>query len=79
MSGGSLATGKAYLPAATVSGAKNLKIIFDDETLGINDASLLNGNAEGINGKTIYNLSGQRIAAPQKGINIVNGKKVLVK
>lgn len=26
----------------------------------------------------IFNLSGQRLSAPQKGINIVNGKKVLV-
>lgn len=79
MSGGSLATGKAYLPATTVSGAKNLKIIFDDETLGINDTSLRNGNAESMGEKTIYNLSGQRIAAPQKGINIIGGRKVVVK
>jgi hypothetical protein len=27
----------------------------------------------------IYNLSGQRLNSLQKGINIVNGKKVLVK
>lgn len=27
----------------------------------------------------IYNLSGQRLTAPQKGINIINGKKVMVK
>ena len=26
----------------------------------------------------IFNLNGQRLGAPQKGINIVNGKKVLV-
>ena len=26
---------------------------------------------------TIYNLSGQRLTAPQKGINIINGKKVV--
>ena len=25
----------------------------------------------------IFNLSGQRLAKPQKGINIINGKKVL--
>jgi hypothetical protein len=24
-----------------------------------------------------YNLSGQRLSKPQKGINIINGKKVL--
>ena len=27
----------------------------------------------------IYNLNGERIATPQKGINIINGKKVLVR
>jgi len=27
----------------------------------------------------IYNLQGQKLAAPVKGINIINGKKVLVK
>jgi hypothetical protein len=27
----------------------------------------------------IYSLSGQRLTAPQKGLNIINGKKVLVK
>ena len=27
----------------------------------------------------IYNLRGQRLAAPQKGINIIGGKKVVVK
>ncbi len=28
---------------------------------------------------TIYNLNGQRLTAPQKGLNIVNGKKYVVK
>ena len=82
MTSGILATGKAYLPAAkcpTPASAKSLTIVFDDETLGISDATLRNGNAEGMGEKTIYNLSGQRIAAPQKGINIVNGKKIIVK
>jgi hypothetical protein len=27
----------------------------------------------------IYNLSGQRLREPVKGLNIVNGKKVMVK
>ena len=31
-------------------------------------------------GKTaIFNLSGQRLSAPQKGMNIINGKKVVIK
>ena len=70
--------GKAYLDASA-AGAKSLKIVFDDETLGISDASMLNSNAEGMGEKAIYNLSGQRIAAPQKGINIIGGRKVVVK
>ena len=28
---------------------------------------------------TIYNLAGQRLGKTQKGINIVNGKKILIK
>ena len=75
---GTLAAGKAYLDISS-SGAKSLNIMFDNETLGINDATLLNKNAEGMGEKTIYNLSGQRIAAPQKGINIIGGRKVVVK
>ena len=27
----------------------------------------------------IYNLSGKKLAAPQKGINIINGKKFIIK
>lgn len=46
----------------------------EGETTGIN--TLLNGN----NGETeIYDLSGKRLNHLQKGINIVNGQKVLVK
>lgn len=46
----------------------------EGETTGIN--ALLNGN----NGETeIYDLSGKRLNHLQKGINIVNGQKMLVK
>ena len=34
---------------------------------------------KGIENKEVYNLKGQRVAAPQKGLYIVNGKKVVVK
>jgi uncharacterized protein YlzI (FlbEa/FlbD family) len=27
----------------------------------------------------MYNLNGQRLAQPQKGINILNGKKIIVR
>ncbi len=37
-------------------------------------------NADGENAeKVIYNLSGQRLSQPVKGINIINGKKVIVR
>ncbi len=73
-----LSKGRVYLPADVVSGAKTLNIIFDGETTGINDVSRLN-NAEMTSDKVVFNLNGQRIAAPQKGINIINGRKVIVK
>ena len=32
-----------------------------------------------ITGQPIYNISGQRIAAPAKGLNIINGQKVMIR
>ncbi len=40
---------------------------------GVSEVKLNSDNAE------IYNLNGQRVAAPQKGLNIINGKKVVIK
>jgi hypothetical protein len=48
--------------------------IFADGTTGIKTTNLTNDTNE-----TIYNLNGQRVAAPQKGLYIVNGKKVIMK
>ena len=55
-------------------------IPFDD--LGISNGSMPTTIASPTveqQGPAIYNLNGQRIAAPQKGVNIVNGKKVTIK
>ena len=75
---GTLDAGKAYLqlPTASVAGIKALKIEFDenDDPTGI--AITSNTSAEE---NTIYNLAGQRVSKAQKGINIVNGKKVFIK
>ena len=68
--------GKAYLDATATSGNSKLRIVFaDDESTDIQTIqnSELKGSGE------YYNLSGQRVATPQKGLYIVNGKKVLVK
>ena len=43
------------------------------------DIRILNVTPESRNDGAIYNLSGQRLNALQKGVNIVNGKKVVVK
>ena len=74
--GATIPAGKAYLEVedGTANGAK-LYISF-----GEGDATAIEGveaaaAADGI----IYNIAGQRVANPTKGIYIVNGKKVLVK
>ena len=47
----------------------------DGTTVGINEISTLSQPAvEGI-----FTLSGQRLDKPQKGLNIINGRKVMVK
>ena len=71
----------AYLPASVAEGRSFIG--FDDETTGIS-ATLNDRSAEGrlqgkkgemINDKFIYNLNGQRVEKPAKGLYIVNGKK----
>ena len=70
--------GKAYLeierPAST-TGAKDFYAI-EDETDGIRQIE--NGNMTMENAE-IYNLAGQRVNKAQKGIYIVNGKKIVIK
>ena len=64
---------KAYLPMPNNAGAQALRFNFG-ETTGIE------GVIEGANANaTIFDLSGRRVAKMQKGIYIVNGKKVYVK
>ena len=62
--------GKAYLDT-TAGGVKGFTFVFDDAT-GLNN---LDANVN-LN-EVIYNVAGQRISKMQKGINIVNGKKIL--
>ena len=74
---GSLPAGKAYLNIAVTS-AHPLTITFDDE----------NGETTAIKGveaqkfmenNKFYNLNGQEVQNPTKGLYIVNGKKVIIK
>ena len=65
----------------TVTVENSLEIFIGEfvvQTTGIGDALRLNDKGEMINDH-IYNLQGQRISTLQKGLNIVNGRKVFVK
>ena len=74
---GSVPVGKAYLHCdadPTTAGAPSLSIDFGGTT-GID---LVKGSEIKANGE-YYNLAGQRVAQPTKGLYIVNGKKVVIK
>ena len=64
--------GKAYLVVSDTE-VKGFTFVFDDAT-GI--SATLNDKGQMIN-DNIYNLAGQRISKMQRGVNIVNGKKLL--
>ena len=72
---GTIAAGKAVLPVGVLpAGVKSLTFNFNGVPTGVNGFETVDAeNAR------IFNLAGQRLSAPQKGLNIVNGKKVLVK
>ncbi len=69
--GGLLGSGRVYLPAT--SSARQI-IFFDEEATGIADVK-----SETATDNRCYNLNGQRVAQPQKGLYIVNGKKIIKK
>ena len=56
------------------SGVKSLSFNLDDDVTGIQSVAVAEKEK-----CTIYNLAGQRVNKAQKGLYIVNGKKVLVK
>lgn len=65
---------RAYFTVATTSGeVKSLSFDFGGET------AIQGVEADGMSRAAIFNLAGQRVKNAQKGIYIVNGKKVLVK
>lgn len=70
-----LAAHKAYLETATnitPAGARVALIFSDDETTGINNVNVNHND-------NWYDLQGRRVAQPQKGLYIVNGRKVVIK
>ena len=78
--GSTIPSGKAYLSvpngivSALSSGVKGFSFVFEDEDDPDGIQTLSNSS---LNGENIYNIAGQRLNRMQKGINIVNGNKVL--
>jgi hypothetical protein len=71
--GGSLTSGKIYLP--TPAGAREyLEFSFDNDVTAIDAVK-----AQNVENGQFFNLAGQRVANPTKGLYIVNGKKVVIK
>jgi len=66
---------RAYIDVDNAAGARIVKFnIEGNETTAIEGLEIVNTN----NGK-IYNLNGQEVKKAQKGLYIVNGKKIVVK
>ena len=68
---GTIKAHRAYLPADAGNAVKALTLIFEDDATGITHTRVITDEA------TIYDLTGRRLSQMQKGINIVNGKKIL--
>lgn len=77
--GTEIPAGRAYLLATDVpgTGARELSMLFGEgeatgiQTIETTQKSFLDGD--------FYNVAGQRVALPTKGLYIVNGKKVVIK
>ena len=74
LTSGSIGAGKAYLALDKSTAARELDVVFDETTA----LTLVNSEKRTVN-SDIYNLAGQRVAQPTKGLYIVNGKKVVIK
>ena len=66
---------KCYLTVKQDKTGSGVKAFF----LDFGDADAVNDIEAAQNENTIYNLAGQRVSKAQKGLYIVNGKKVMVK
>ena len=71
--GAKLHAGKAYLSTTNPPASRELQIVFEDEATGIADVRSQKEDGG------FFNLSGQRVTKPTKGLYIKNGKKMIVK
>lgn len=69
-----LAANKAYLAVPTTNSVRE-GLWIDDDATGVRQIE----NGELTNENSFFNLAGQRVAQPTKGLYIVNGKKVVIK
>ena len=72
---GTPASGAVILNVSSATSARELTIGFEDEATGVADVRV--NMADGRN--DFYNLNGQKVLTPTKGMYIVNGKKVIIK
>ena len=68
---------RAFIADGRPSSARELSLSFDDETTGISEE--LRVKSEEFATAPYYNLAGQRVAQPTRGLYIVNGRKVVIK
>ena len=66
---------KAYLAVPSVPGARDFVWFDEGETTSLNEVRGLKSDVRG----EYFNLNGQRVAQPTKGLYIVNGRKVVIK
>ena len=77
---GTIRANKCWMEWTTPAGqaeARSFVFSFDEET-GINDV-ISSGQSQDNASHLIYNMAGQRLNAPQKGLNIIGSKKVIIK
>ena len=62
------------LSGSNARGQVSIRLVKGNDSTGISDIE-----AETTDTKVIYNLRGQRVDHPTKGLYIINGKKVVIK
>lgn len=69
---------RAFFKSTEVAaGSRTLRIaMYDDQATGIN---MVNSEMKSTKSNAVYNMNGQHVAQPQKGVYVVNGKKVIMK
>ncbi len=71
------------VPADAITFKLNTSMLTEDTTTddvtGISEVYREATDVKGKNDSKLYNLNGQRVDMPEKGVYIMNGKKVVIK